>query len=301
MAITVGIVMLGIKRGIERAVLVMMPLLFLILVGLAVWAATLDGALGGYAFYLRPDLGDLFQQEVIVGAAGQAFFSLSLGMGAILTYASYLSRDENLNREAVTISFADFGVAFVAGLVVFPIIFALGLGDAVGESTVGALFIALPGAFEAMGGVGRVVGTLFFVALALGALTSAISLLEVVTSSLIDHYGLSRRQAALGMALLITVLGVGSAFSTDFLGLIDGITADFLIILGALCIVVFVGWFMDDPAAELRLGAQGRFAAVVPLVMGVIRYVLPVVIFIVLIFSVEGAWTAIRDFFLGGG
>lgn len=301
MIITIGIVLVGVQKGIERAVFIMMPVLFVILVGLALWAATLEGAGGGYAFYLRPDLGELLQTDIIVGAAGQAFFSLSLGMGAILTYASYLSKKENLNREAVTISFSDFGVAFLAGLVVFPIIYGLGFIDDVGESAVGALFIALPGAFEEMGGLaGRTMGTLFFVALALGALTSALSLLEVVTASIMDEYQVSRPKAALGMGLVITLLGIGSAYNTDFLGLVDEITANFLIILGALLTVVLVGWVMRDPAEELRTGAAGPFAALIPLVLGMVRYVIPLVILVVFIFSVPEAWDAVRGFFGAG-
>src|SRR5690606_37526473 len=126
--------------------------------------------------------------ETLASAASQAFFSLSLGMGAMLTFASYLKRDTNLPRESTVIAFSDFGVAFTAGLVVFPVIFALGLQNAVSGSTLGALFIALPGAFTAMGAVGRVIGIIFFVALFIGAITSAIALLEVVVSSVIDEF-----------------------------------------------------------------------------------------------------------------
>ena len=300
MLITVGIVTVGIQKGIERAVVTLMPVLALILVGLALWAATQDGAGAGYAFYLSPDMGDLLDPGIVVAAAGQAFFSLSLGMGAILTYASYLSKKENLNRESVTISFSDFGIAFLAGLVVFPIIASQGLTEQVDESAVGALFIALPAAFEAMGGVGQVVGALFFVALGLGALTSAISLLEVVTSSVIDEFKLPRKKAAYLMGAFITLLGFGSAYSTDFLGLLDAITGEFLLILGAFLTVVFVGWVMRNPEEELLTGASGRFTHMVPYVMVLVRYVLPVVLLLVLLFSVDEAWGAVRDFFAGG-
>ena len=120
---------------------VLMPLLFALLVGLAVWAATLPGAEVGYAFYLRPSLRELADLTVLQQAASQAFFSLSVGMGIMLTYASYLGPDENLSREAAVISLSDFSVAFVAGLVVFPIVFALGLSEQVGESTMGTLLL----------------------------------------------------------------------------------------------------------------------------------------------------------------
>jgi NSS family neurotransmitter:Na+ symporter len=297
MAMTIGIVMVGVKKGIERSATLLMPSLFLIIVGLAVWASTLDGAAAGYRFYLAPDFGELLNPKVIRQAAAQAFFSLSLGMGAMLTFASYLSRQEDLNEQAITISFADFAVAFVAGLVVFPVIFGLGLQESVSESTVGALFIALPGAFESMGGVGRVVGVLFFLALAVGALTSAISLLEVVTASIIDEFGISRRNAAMGMGILIGLFGLLSASSLDILGLVDQIAGELLLVVGALCMAIFVGWVMKDPADELRAGASPRLAGMAPAVLFLVKWILPPVIAVVLWFQAEATWGVVRSFF----
>ncbi len=299
MLLTIGIVMVGVQKGIERAAMVLMPTLFLIVVGLALWAATLDGAGAGYAYYLAPDLAELMNPTVLAQATSQAFFSLSLGMGAMLTFASYLARDEDLNEQAVTISFADFAVAFAAGLVVFPVIFALGLQDSVGESTVGALFIALPGAFEAMGSVGRVVGLLFFVALAVGAITSAISLLEVVTSSIIDEFGVARRNAAIGMGVLIALFGLGSAYSLDILGLVDQVAGSFFLAVGALMMSIFVGWVMKDPATELMRGAGPRFAGAVPAVLFLVKWVLPPVIAVVVFIQAGETLAFLRGFFGG--
>jgi len=300
MALTIGIVMVGVRRGIERAAMILMPTLFLIVLGLAAWAATLPGAGAGYAFYLQPDLGQLLDPGVISQAVAQAFFSLSLGMGAMLTFASYLSKDTDLNQESVTISFADFLVAFTSGLVVFPVMFALGLQDAVTESTVGALFIALPGAFEAMGGVGRIVGVLFFVALAVGAITSAISLLEVVTSSIIDEFGVSRRNAAVGMGILIALFGLLSANSLDILGLVDQFAGELFLAVGALGMSIFVGWFMKDPITELARGASPGFQAVIPTALVLVRYVLPPVIAVVVWFQIVATIEVVRVTFGGG-
>ncbi len=299
MAITIGIVMVGVQKGIERAAMILMPTLFLIVVGLAVWAATLEGAGAGYAYYLTPQLSELMNPAVIRSAASQAFFSLSLGMGAMLTFASYLAKDEDLNEQAVTISFADFAVAFAAGLVVFPVIFALGLQDSVGESTVGALFIALPGAFEAMGTVGRTVGLLFFLALAVGAVTSAISLLEVVTSSIIDEFGLGRKQAAVGMGILIALFGLLSAHSLDVLGLVDQVAGELFLAVGALMMAIFVGWVMKDPAAELMRGAGPTFTGAIPAVIFLVKWLLPPVIALVVVFQIMGTWETVTEF-LGG-
>jgi len=204
MAVTVWVVSGGIRAGIERSALVLMPLLGSLVVGLAVYAASLDGAGPGYRYYFHTSFAAILDWKVLADAAGQAFFSLSLGMGAMLTYASYLHREHDLPREAITISLADFSVAFLAGMVVFPLLFALGLqsqvigtaGTAHEVGSLGALFVVLPAAFHAMGMVGRLVGLLFFIALVLGALTSAISLLEVVVASALDGLGWPRRKAA---------------------------------------------------------------------------------------------------------
>ncbi|MBW3534596.1 MAG: sodium-dependent transporter [Gemmatimonadetes bacterium] len=284
MVVVVTIVMSGVEKGIERASLLMMPALFLIVGGLAIWAATMEGSGAGYAFYLAPSIGELLDPTTIAEAGGQAFFSLSLGMGAMLTFSSYLSRDENLNREAVTIASSDFAVAFVAGLVVFPVIAALGLTGDVSASTVGALFIALPGAFVEMGAVGRVVGILFFAALTVGAVTSAVSLLEVVTASIIDEFNASRRSAAVGAGVLIALVGLVPAMSLDALGILDSTTEWFLSV-GALLMALFVGWRMRDPGAEMLRGATGMFASMVPAMLFFIRFLMPPIIAFVVFYS----------------
>jgi NSS family neurotransmitter:Na+ symporter len=299
MAVTISIVMVGVEKGIEKASLILMPVLFTIVIGLATWAFTLEGSGDGYAYYLAPRFGDLLNPTTLAEAAGQAFFSLSLGMGAMLTFASYLSKKENLNREAVTIAFSDFGVAFTAGLVVFPVIFALGLQNEVGASTVGALFIALPGAFVEMGTVGRVVGIAFFFALTVGAVTSAVSLLEVVTASAIDEFDITRKPAALGAGIGILVVGLLPATSLDVLSVIDKATEWFLS-LGALSVTLFVGWRMRDPGQELLQGASGIFASFVPAVLFFVRFVMPLIIGFVVLWSGAAFVDEVDTIFLSG-
>ncbi len=298
MALTVAIVRGGVRGGIERAVVVLMPVLFLIVVGLAVYAATLEGAGAGYAFYLQADFRELLTFKVLNDAAGQAFFSLSLGMGALLTYASYLSRDENLPRESVIIAGSDFAVAFFAGLMVFPIIFALGLSEAVGESTIGALFIGLPEAFNQLGGPGRVVGVLFFAALLVGALTSAISLLEVVASSAIDTLGWSRARAVAVFGAGIALAGIPSALDLTVLGLLDQIVGNVFLVVGALSISLFVGWRMADPAAEVRKGAGSL--GWLPAWRAFLRWVVPAFLIFVLFFAIQDSVQAVIAELAGG-
>jgi NSS family neurotransmitter:Na+ symporter len=295
MAVTTGIVAGGIKAGIERTSIVLIPVLVVIVCGLALYAGTLEGADQGYRYYLTTDFSKIRSLAVVKDAAGQAFFSLSLGMGAILTYASYLGRDHHLPNESLVIAGADMAIAFVAGLVVFPLIFALGLSEEVGDSTVGALFITMPHAFADMGGVGRVVGFLFFAALIVGALTSAISLLEVVVASAIDGFGWSRHRAAWVMGAAIALLGAPSAWSTDILGVIDQIANNLFLLGGGLALAIFVGWVMRDPITEVRSGAEGiRWFF---LWRTFLRFAVPVGLGLVLLQAIPDTWHAVRGLF----
>ena len=254
MALTVGIVALGIRRGIELAVKVMVPAIIVLLVGLAVWAATLPDAGGAYAYYLNPDFGVLASDwaSILPAAAGQAFFTLSLGMGVMITYASYLGEDRNLAEDATIIIGFDTAIAFVVGLVVFPIIISGGADP--GQETVGAIFFSLTEAFAELG-VGRWLGLLFFGTVAIAALSSAISILEVVTSYVIDEKGLERWQAALGMGGVIYLLGVPVTYDLIFLDLLDGFADGVLLVFGALVLMVLVGWIAPRVAVdELQKG-----------------------------------------------
>jgi NSS family neurotransmitter:Na+ symporter len=298
MGATVAVVMGGVRGGIERVSLVLMPLLFALVIGLALYAATLSGAGAGYAYYLQTDFSEIFDREVLKDAAGQAFFSLSLGMGAMLTYASYLSRTHHLPNESAVIAGADFLVAFLAGMVVFPLIFALGLQQEVGASTLGALFITLPHTFSEMGVAGRVVGVLFFVALVVGALTSAISLFEVVVSSLIDNLGWERHHAAFLLGAAIALLGIPAAQDLEVLGAMDTLAGNLFLVVGGLGLAIFVGWRMEDPVAEVRAGAEGvRWFFLWRLLL---RIVVPLVLLAVLWASRRDTLNALRTLAAGG-
>lgn len=295
MLLCIAIVAGGVRAGIERSSLVLMPLLFAIVLGLAIWAATLDGVGPGYAYYLSADFSKLASLRVLKDAAGQAFFSLSLGMGAMLTYASYLGRDDHLPNESLTIAGTDLAVAFVAGLVVFPLIFALGLSDKVSASTVGALFITLPQAFASMGWVGQLVGALFFVALFVGALTSAMSLLEVVVASAVDGLGWTRARAAWIAGGAITALGAFSAFDLEVLGVADQVANNVLLLGGGMALCIFVGWVMPDPIAEVRVGAEG--VRWFPIWRALLRFVAPLFLALVLYQAIPETWQALRGLF----
>jgi len=294
-AVTALVVMGGVKGGIERASVILMPLLFAIVAGLAIYAFTVEGSGPGYTYYLEPDFSAFFSLSVLRDAAGQAFFSLSLGMGAMLTYASYLDREADLPDEALVVGVADFAVAFVAGLVVFPLIFALGLQQEVGDSTLGALFITLPHAFAEMELAGRFVGIAFFLALIVGALTSAISLLEVAVSSVLDTWGGTRPRVAAVVGVLVAAVGVPVAFDLEVLGAMDQLAGNVFLILGGLALALFVGWGMESPERELEAGAGPvRWFF---LWRALLRFVVPVVLLVVLASAIPATWSALAALF----
>jgi NSS family neurotransmitter:Na+ symporter len=295
MGATILIVSGGIGAGIERVARIAMPALFVIVLGIALYAATLDGSGEGYRYYLNFEIAKARHLDVVIAAAGQAFFSLSLGMGAILTFASYLPRDSKLAQEAVVISSADFGVAFVAGLMVFPLIFALGMGDDIGGSTMGALFVAQPKAFASMGGVGRLVGTAFFVALLVGALTSAMSLLEVVVSASMDQFGWPRPRATLISGAAVTLLGVWSAFDLAVLDLADHIATNVFLLGGGLALSIFVGWFVKDPVGIAAVGSERSIWLEGWIFL--LRFVVPPALVYLLWHSLPGTWEKLSGFF----
>lgn len=276
MFVTTGIVLTGVKKGIERTVKLLIPLLVILTVGLAVWAYNQSGSLAGYSFYLQPDLQALYNTyqiklfgltnftltflnlSLLASAAGQTFFTLSLGMGVMITYSSYLTRDEDLIHESLIISFSNFGISFLAGLMIFPIIKAFNLTEAISESTLGTLFITIPKAFHQVGDIywSSALSFIFFVCLMLAALTSAVSLLEVVTSTLMDEIDIKRKPAAAGSGLAIFLGGVPAAYSTWWLGKMDQIAGQFLLMLGGFFMAIYVGWIMKGAFQELRKGLK---------------------------------------------
>jgi NSS family neurotransmitter:Na+ symporter len=254
MGLTVGVVALGVTGGIERSTKLMVPSIVVLLGGLAVWASTLSGGTAGYGYYLSPDLDALLTNlgTILPAAVGQAFFTLSLGMGAMITYASYLGRDDSLPTDGATIVVLNTVVGLLAGLVVFPILFALDIDP--GSGGLGAAFVTLAGAFAQLP-AGRLLGVVFFVVLLLAALSSAISLLEVVTAYLVDNTDYARPTVAVAIGVAIFALGVPSAFGLSILAWYNAIAYNLLLPLSVLCLLLFVGWVdAGDAVDELRRG-----------------------------------------------
>ena len=254
-----SIVVKGIHGGIEKACDIMMPTLFIILLILMVRSLTLPGAMEGVKFYLYPDFSKISGQTILV-ALGQAFFSLSLGMGAMLTYGSYLSPKENLTSATVYVVIFDTLIALLMGMVIFPAVFAMGLEPAEGPSLV---FSVLPAVFSSMPW-GTGVSTIFFILLTIAALTSGISLLEVVVAYFIDQRGWKRKKAVMVMGGVIFILGVPSGLSFGLLGdvtfsgktffdIVDNIASNYLLPIGGMLTAIFVGWIWGIKPAEQEI------------------------------------------------
>ncbi|WP_435075913.1 sodium-dependent transporter [Halococcus sp. AFM35] len=251
MAVTIVIVAFGIERGIELATKFMVPAIVVLLVGLAVFAATLPGAGDGYAFLLNPDFGYIIANagSVLPAAFGQALFSLSVGFSVMITYASYLGEDDSLPIDGLSIAVTNFAIAFIAGLVVIPLLVVQGLQP--GAGGISATFVAIPTALAELGGLlGQVVGVVFFFVVLIAALSSAISLLEAVVAYLVDSFGFSRVPTAVGLGVVIFVVGIPSAWNTAWLAWFDGIGVALLLPVTVLFVVLFVGWVLGRDAID---------------------------------------------------
>jgi NSS family neurotransmitter:Na+ symporter len=259
MLLTIAIVARGVSNGIEKGNKIMMPLLFILLLALLVVALQTDRAAVGLDFLLRPQWHKLGPTAVLE-ALGQALFSLSLGMGAMVTYGSYLSRQTNLVGAALWVGAGDTVVAILAGFVLFPLVFSFGLEPSSGP---GLIFRTLPIVFAQLP-AGSLVALALFVLLSFAALTSSISLLEVVCAYFVDEQGWSRRTASWGLGAVIFLLGIPSALGERFFGLMDSLATNYLLPIGALLIALFTGWFLtyDERKNEFSAGeiSHLRFA-----------------------------------------
>lgn len=263
--VTALIVWKGIAGGIEKASKIMMPALFVILLILVIRSVTLPGAKAGLEFYTKPDFSKL-TAEGIVAALGQVFFSLSLGMGCMITYGSYLKKDENIEKDSLIVPTMDTSAALLAGFAILPAVFAFGFEPGAGP---GLMFITLPSVFAEMP-FGSIFGLLFFILVLFAAITSSISLLEVCNAYFIDEHGWSRTKATWLLSALIFILTILSSlsmgamsgvliFGKNFFDLFDFIASNILLPLGGLLMCVFIGyvWGVDKAIAEVA--QNGKF------------------------------------------
>ncbi len=297
---------LGLQKGVERITKYMMLALFALIIGLAIYCCTLDGVLEGLKFYLVPTKESFLNNDIftiITAAMGQAFFTLSVGIGSIAIFGSYISKDRSLLGEAVTITGLDTFIALASGFIIFPACFTFAGGVNVDASTVGAsfLFTTLSGIFNSMGAVtGRIVGSLFFLFMIFAAYSTVIAVFENIMSFWLEMTSLKRWQIALINIGLIMVLALPAVFSLNiwgdvtvfglgFLDLEDFIVSNLLLPVGSLLYVVFCtsryGWGWKNFEQELNAGDGLKFPRKLRIYMA---YVLPVIIFALLVITLVG-------------
>ena len=263
MALTTFVVARGVERGLERAVRIMVPALLLLLVTLLGYSINSGHFGAGLEFMFSPDFSRLTWDSVLA-AMGQAFFTLSIGMGAVMAYGAYLPEETSIAGSSVAVALADTSIAILAGLVIFPLVFANGLDPADGP---GLVFITLPLAFGQMPG-GIIFGTLFFVLLTFAAWTSAISLMEPAVAWLVERFKRTRAESAIAVGLLIWAVGVGTVLSFNVLSgftflrgtifdNLDYLTINVMLPLGGVLITFFAGWIMCRNSTSDELGSHG--------------------------------------------
>lgn len=296
MLITAVVVLRGVQKGIESAAKVLMPLLFILLIGLIIYALTLPNAGRGLAKYLLPDFSSI-NLQVINSAMGQAFFSLSLGMGALITYGSYISKKENIIASAGIVTIADTAVAVLAGLLMLPLVYMMDTPATDGGP--GLVFIVLPEIFTQMGPVaGKFIGGLFFILLCLAALTSTISLLEVPVSYFVDQLKWSRKRSVIFLAALIFIIGIPSLLSAgasdalsnlslnpdasvSFLDLVAELFSELSLPLGGGLMSIFIAykWRTHNMSKEISSGNEKYIGSNMEKFINVmLMYVLPVIL-----------------------
>lgn len=292
MLLTILIISGGVSQGIERATKLLMPVLIGILIILAIYVLTLPGSTDGVAMYFMPDFSTI-NGSLVLSAMGQAFFSLSLGMGALITYGSYLGKDQNVVESAAYVTFADIGIAVLAGLLVIPAMFVAQAGgveilgpDGALISSVTLVFDVLPEMFHNIGGfIGMLLGVSFFILLGLAALTSSISLLEVPVSYMIDEHRMPRKKAAWMVGCVVGVFAVVVSFDTSLIDVLVAIFNEVGLPLGGLMLCIFLSYFWktENALIEMKNGfprvESSKFG---PVWVIFIKYISPILIAIVL-------------------
>ncbi len=277
-AIVSQVVARGVADGIEKVSKVLMPLLIVLIIVVCIRAVTLDGASEGLKFLLLPDFSKV-TPHTIFAALGQSFFSMSIGMGIMTTYGAYIQKHENLSQCAIRVAMVDFFIAFMAGVMIFPCAFAFGINPGSGP---GLVFVTLPNIFNQMF-MGRAISVVFFLLLVIAALTSSISLFEVLVSFFKDQFHISRRKASIIMAAAITVTGFACVVSPTLFNLFDSVTANIMLPLCAFFIVLFVPIVLKRARIKEELEAHGKPMAWFNLYYFLLKFIVPAAIMLIFI------------------
>ena len=299
--ITALVVLLGVEKGVEKVSKIMMPVLIVLTIGIAIYSMCMPGAMDGVLYYITPDFSK-FSVNTVLGAMGQLFYSMSLAMGIMITYGSYMKKDVSIEGSVSQIEIFDTGVAFLAGLMVIPAVFSFSGGnEAALNKGPGLMFVTLPKVFASLGEVaGGIVGALFFVLVLLAALTSSISLMETVVSIFRDKFGWSRKITCLVVFFGCVVLGIPSSLGFgvwDFISLagmsildmFDFFTNSVMMPIVAFLTCVVVAWVLKLKPISQEIELSGKFKRKA-LFEVMIKYVAPVFIVLILVSSVLDAF-----------
>ena len=301
--ITALVVLLGVDKGVEKVSKVMMPALIVLVLFIAIYSMfAVDGALEGVLYYIKPDFSK-FSIMTVVAAMGQLFYSMSLAMGIMITFGSYMKKDISIEKSTRQIEIFDTGVAFLAGLMIIPAVFAFGGEKALEASGPSLMFVTLPKIFDTMPG-GSFIGAVFFIMVFFAALTSSISLMETVVSNLLDKAKLNRKVCSmivLGASLVLGALsslgysafGEFTIIGMQILDFFDFISNNVIMPVVALATAIFVGYFLKPRAIIEEVELSGEFKQK-KLFSVVIRYVAPVCILAILVSSILGAFGVIK-------
>ena len=295
LGLTAIVVLFGVEKGVEKVSKIMMPVLVVLSLFIAIYAMFMPGAIDGVIYYLKPDFSH-FSATTVLAAMGQLFYSMSLAMGIMITYGSYMKKDVNLEQSVRNIEIFDTGIAFIAGLMIIPAVFAFSGGDkaALGKGP-GLMFVTLPKVFDSMAG-GTYIGALFFLLVLFAALTSSISLMEAVVSIVRDKFSVSRNKAILIVLAISVVLGIPSSLGNGiwgnvkiiglaFLDFFDFISNSVLMPVVAFLTCIFVGYVIKPEAVIEEAEVTAPFKAKT-LFRVVIKYIAPICIVLILISSV---------------
>jgi len=294
---TGSIILGGVQKGIEKFSKIVMPLLFILILGIAIKSITLPGAEKGVDFLFHPDFSKVTWGTVLK-AMGQSFFSLSIGCGIIITYGSYVKKDENIPKASLFTAIADMIFALLAGVAIMPAVFSFGISPSEGP---GLVFVTLPHIFSQITG-GSIIASIFFFVLFIAAITSSIALLEVVVAYVIEEFKITRKSAVIVMISIISFLGIFSSlsigvwknahlFGLNIFDLLDYISANILMPLGGFLVVVFLGWKLDKKFFTARITNEHNLKfkyGIIDAMYYIIKYIAPILIAVIMITGIFG-------------
>lgn len=294
--LTALVVLLGVQKGIEKISKILMPLLILMSIGMAIYSLTIPGAMDGFLYYIKPEI-ENFSLKTVVAAMGQLFYSMSLAMGIMVTYGSYMKKEDNLEKSVRNIEIFDTGIAFLSGMMIVPAVFAFTDGDPEKMKGTTLMFVTMPKVFELMPG-GNIIGFIFFLLVFFAALTSAISLMETIVSIISDKFGWSRRIICVGVMVISFAMaipstlgnGIWSGFKPlgmSILDFFDFISNNIMMPIVALLTAILVGFITKPKYVSDEVESSGKFKAKTMFNI-VIKFVVPVCMVVILVSSIVG-------------